>query len=203
MGLDLSELKRNKPLQYATAAVAALGLAALYRRKSAAGGGATTATGGTVSPAAAQGGLATFNSTGSDVANYLGQQNQFMSNAVDAWTKQITDGIGKLQGNGGTVSPAVPPWANWKPEQPHGMSQFIQERNAVGVKVDPVKDATQYVFRLSRPDQPGTMTGAYFNTDPTFRFADLLPGVNYQISAQAITPGGLSQPTILQTWTGR
>lgn len=97
---NLAELKKNKPLLYGMGAAGVLGLATLYRRKTSGGGGGGGTSTTAVSPAGATG-AARYDSTGNDVANYLGKQNEFMSNQFNEWNRQIGDALKGIGGNGG------------------------------------------------------------------------------------------------------
>lgn len=192
-GDSLGGLLKDRRVQVGAAVAGGVGLLALLMRSK--GGGSSGGSGTIAQPA-------TLNSTGTDVYNAMQSLGQGWQSDLQGFTSQLKNVNDRLS-QAPSTGAGAPPWTNWKPEKPGGARQTLQERNKVIAQFDQVPGASMYAFRLSRPDIPNSMSGAYFNVDPSYAFDNLTPGVNYQVQAQAITPGGLSAPTVLQTWTGK
>lgn len=94
MPFDLKALTKNKPAMIGLAGAAGLGLYVLYKRKQTTGSTSsqptTTATTGT-------GAVGTFDSSGTDIATWLGNYSGNLQNQLDAYQQQLTDALSGLQ----------------------------------------------------------------------------------------------------------
>lgn len=103
--MDLQGLLRDKRVLYVAGIGGAVGLYALWQRKKSGGTGPASAAGAnTASGYTGVGG--TFDSTGTDVAAYLGQFSGQVQNQLDAWTNTLT---GALSGMTPPTPTGAPP----------------------------------------------------------------------------------------------
>lgn len=122
--MDFQSLIKDRRFQLAAGATAAVGGYVWYQRRKA-GGSSSTAAGSSSTTAGypSSGGVDT---TGTDVANWLGQYSGSLQNQLDAYAQSLNDAVTSLgqvptsgststggttdQGTGGTVSnPSTPP----------------------------------------------------------------------------------------------
>jgi len=118
VGFDFKDLARDPRFQVAAVAVAAVGGYVLYKRKKTTGS-TSVGTSDTTTTAAGYNGAATLNTSGTDIANWLGQYSGSLQNQLDAYQQSLSDAITNLQaispaggtpapGTGGTVSIGKP-----------------------------------------------------------------------------------------------
>jgi len=94
---------RNRWMLAGLGVAAAAGLFVLVRRQRA--GGAAPATGSQASPAYSSGSIGTFDSTGTDVASWLGSYSGNLQNQLDEYKATLTD---TLAGAGAMGAPYIP-----------------------------------------------------------------------------------------------
>lgn len=187
--LSLTALSKNKPLLYGGAAAVGLGLYALYRKKTgAASGGTPTANASTA--AGTYNGTAGIDTTGTDVASWLGNYSGSLQSQLDAYSQQLTSA---LQGVSAVTPSAGPPGVVT------GLTQDPNStRGALSFHWTPVPGATQYqVYEQS--DLGGS--APMLVTDPNVTWSGLTPGVKHEFFVRAIGPGGTqSTPATIFAW---
>lgn len=110
--MDIRALLHNKWALAGVAAAAGLGLYVLIKHRNA---GAGSAAGGSSTVAAAPGYTATgvggFDSTGTDVAAYIGQEQGFLQNQFTEFNQNLQDQLAKIPTQGSTGSTGSGPAA--------------------------------------------------------------------------------------------
>jgi LysM repeat protein len=109
--MDVKALLHDKRFLYAGGVVAAVGGYALYQRKKSTGSASTAATDATTGTVNTGAGLDT---TGTDVASWLGSQSGQFQDILTQFQKQLTDTLTALQ-KGGTTAPTPSPSPTPKP----------------------------------------------------------------------------------------
>lgn len=108
--MDWRALLHNRWVLGGVGVAGAAGLYVLYRRRS--GGGGSSSTGSQSSPAYSSGGVGTFDSTGTDVASWLGNYSGNLQNQLDEYKQSLVDALAALEhvptGPSGTGSLPTP-----------------------------------------------------------------------------------------------
>lgn len=142
------ELKRNKPALIGLAGAGVLGLVVFLRRRNAGGGGgsAGTATSGTGSA----GGVGTFNSTGTDIASFLGDFSDRLDTQLGGYISQLQSTNSAVQQAGTTttrvtqgqwIKPLVEQIARYRP----GFSETDLQNLNPGLDIWGIADAAGFV----------------------------------------------------------
>jgi len=164
--VDWQGLLHNRWVWIGGAAAGGVGLAVYLRRKNAAGGASSTA-GAQASPAYS-GGVGGFDSTGTDVAAWLGNYSGNLQNQLNQYQQQLTDSLAALgtvapatTGTGGTATPtavATPPainpytarFINADGTLSVGANQPLpQVASSVGLTLDQLKALNPTIFRTN------------------------------------------------------
>ena len=129
--MDLQGLLHNRWVWIGGAAAAGLGLALYVKAR---GRGASSAMGAQASPAYA-GGVGTFDSTGTDVAAWLGNYSGNLQNQLNAYQQQLTASLDALQnvptGSTGTGAPPADGGRVAIPEPPRAPGSPLRSRGPV------------------------------------------------------------------------
>lgn len=115
MRFDVKALLHNKYALAGLAAAAGLGGYVLYSRRK--GGSSSTGTSDTTTTAAGTNGTPTLDTTGTDIASWLGQYSGSLQNQLDEYQRNLTDALAGLKNmpttggaggtGGGSGSPVV------------------------------------------------------------------------------------------------
>lgn len=131
--MDWQGLLHNRWVWIGGAAAGGVGLAVyLHGRK---GSPAGASAGAQATPAYASGSVGGFDSTGTDVAAWLGNYSGNLQNQLDAYQQQLTDSLAALQnvpaGTSGTGSPA--PGSSSGPVISANASKFINANGTLSI----------------------------------------------------------------------
>lgn len=114
--MDVRALIHNRWFLGAAGVAGAAGIYTLYRRRSSSGGGSSGGgAGAQATPAYASGSVGGFDSTGTDVAAWLGNYSQNLDNQFKEFTKTVEDRLAAIPAgtNGtGTQTPSNAPQVN-------------------------------------------------------------------------------------------
>jgi hypothetical protein len=172
--MNLKELWGKKWFRLGVPVAGGLGLVALYMRKKSTGSTSTA-------PATQQkaaGGVGMFDSTGTDVAHWVGEHDAKMQEQLTTYQTQLTDSVSafnKFLAPLGRISGAHP-------------LDDARAAGDLGYGWDPVQGAAEYVVHYV--DQKGNSSGAYRVTDPSIMFHNLDAGQQYQLVVTPWSPGG-------------
>jgi len=125
--MDWRALLHNKWALGGLGAAAAVGGVVWWRRRSS-GGGSSAGAGAQASPSYAPGGVGVFDSTGTDVANWLGSQSGMLQTQLDQYHQQLTDalsGLSTVPTSPAPVTPATAPTPTPAPPGPTSTPQYV------------------------------------------------------------------------------
>lgn len=171
--MNLKQLWAQKWFRYGVPVAGGLGLYALYQRKKSTG---STSTGAVQQKAA--GGVGMFDSTGTDVAHWVGEYAGQTQDQLTKYQTQLTDSVtafNKFLAPLGRISGAHP-------------LDDARAAGDLGYGWDPVQGAAEYVVHYI--DEKGNSSGAYRVTDPSIMFHNLDAGQQYQLIVTPWSPGG-------------
>lgn len=114
--MDFGQLLHNRWVWAAGGVGALAGTVVLIRRRSGGGGSAASSAGAPPTPGYSAGGVGGFNSTGTDVASWLGSQQGVLQTQLDQYAKQLTDTLAPYTPGAtgtGTATTGAGPFANY------------------------------------------------------------------------------------------
>ncbi|HET6215350.1 MAG TPA: hypothetical protein VFE14_20965 [Micromonosporaceae bacterium] len=177
--MNWRELLRDRRLLWGVAAAGGLGLVVFLRRRG--GTTASSALGDAKAPGAtgSSGGIATFDSTGTDVASWLGNYSGALQQQLDDYGKTLTDSLAAIGQS--TTAPGAQPPGSIPAAQPAPRPDAPRS-----VSVPLGTNIYDWLRQLSRAYSPGLDLN---------RLRQLNPGIDTRIIWTAQGPGQPKIPT--------